>query len=810
MKNISFKTILPYVSAILIFIIVTFAYLSPLLEGQRLKQNDTTVWSGAAKEIMDFRKAHPGEEPLWTGSMFSGMPAYQISMLTPSNSITEFFENLFGLFFLPNPANMIFMYFLGFFILLLVLKVDPWLSIIGALAFGFSSYFFIIIEAGHNTKALAIGYMAPVLAGIILTMRGKYLWGGILTALFMALEIKMNHVQMTYYLFIIILIYVIAELFAKIKEKQLPMFLKAIGVLVIAGALALGTNITNLLTSYEYAKDTIRGQSELTINNQENKTKGLDLDYATSWSYGVSESMTLLIPDFNGGSSSGKLSESSETYKVLKQNGYEEAKKFIKQVPLYWGTQPFTSGPVYAGAIFIFLFVLGLYLVKGAMKWGLLIATILSIMLAWGKNFMPLTEFFFTYFPMYNKFRAVSSILVIAELTIPLLGILAVNEFIKNKKNYEENFKALKYSFFITGGITLIFAVLGTNMFTFSSSSDGQYQFPEWLISALVADRKSMFMMDAWRSFFLILATAALLYAILKDKLKWQYGFLAIGLLVVVDMWMVDKRYFGNENFTSKIKVEKPYTPTDVDELILQDKDPNYRVFNVTVSPFNDASTSYYHKSIGGYHGAKLRRYQDLIEHHISKNNVKVLNMLNTKYFIAPDANKQPQAQRNVAALGNAWFIDNLKVVESPDSEIVSLTNFEPATTAVVDKRFNDYIKDFKPIKDSSSTIKLTSYDANYLTYEANAKKDEFAVFSEIYYDKGWQAYIDSKPVEHIRVNYVLRAMKIPAGQHKIEFKFHPATYYSSEKIGYASSFILLFMVIGMAIKELVVVLRKK
>ena len=809
MKNISFKAILPYVAAIFIFIIVTYAYLSPLLEGKSLKQNDAATWYGAAKEVLDFRQAHPGQEPLWTGSMFSGMPAYQISMQTPSNNIVSFFSSVFGLFFMPSPANMIFMYFLGFFILLMVMKVDPWLAIIGALAFGFSSYFFIIIEAGHNTKALAIGYMAPVLAGIILTLRGKYLWGGILTALFLSLELKMNHVQMTYYLFIIVLIYMIAELIIKIKAKQLPVYFKAIGILLIAAGISVGTNITNLTTSAEYVKETMRGKSELTISNQENKTKGLDLDYATGWSYGIPETMTLLIPNFNGGSSTGKLSESSETYQVLKQNSIPDAKKIIKQMPLYWGTQPFTSGPVYAGAIFIFLFVLGLFLVKGSMKWGLLIATILSIMLAWGKNFMGLTEFFFTYFPGYNKFRTVSSILVIAELCIPLLGILAINEFYKNKKNKVDNLKALKYSFFITGGITLLFALLGTNMFDFTGASDAQYQYPEWLMTALIADRKSMFMIDAWRSFFLIFATAAILWALLKDKLKWQYAFTIIGILVVLDMGFVDKRYLDNDNFTTKAKVDKPYTASDVDEMILQDKDPNYRVFNVTVSPFNDASTSYFHKSIGGYHGAKLRRYQDLIEHQLSKNNVKVLNMLNTRYFIVPDQNKQPQVQRNVAALGNAWFIDNLKIVESPDSEIVALSNFEPATTAVVDKRFNDYLKDVKPTKDSLSTIKLTSYQANDLVYEANAKKDEFAVFSEIYYEKGWQAYIDSKPVQHIRVNYVLRAMKVPAGQHKIEFKFEPATYYNSEKIGYASSIFLLVMLLGMAIKELVVFFKK-
>ncbi|MFZ4399979.1 MAG: YfhO family protein [Bacteroidales bacterium] len=807
MKNINFKKLLPYLAAILIFLIVTLIYVSPLLEGKQLKQGDSVSWTGASKEIIDFRKAHPGEEPLWTNSMFGGMPAYMISILTPSNDIISFFGNAMRLFSLPHPANMIFIYFFGFFILLLVLGVDPWLSIIGALAFGFSSYFFVIIEAGHNTKALTIGYMAPVFAGIILTMKGKYLWGGVLSALFLSLIIKMNHVQMTYYLMILVVIYILFELYNKIKEKQLLMFFKASIVLIFAVILALGSNITSLWTTYEYSKDTIRGKSELT-SNSEVKTKGLDLDYATQWSYGKVETLTLLIPNFYGGSSSGKLGEGSEAYNVLKQNGVPNIKQITNQMPLYWGPQPFTSGPVYAGAIFIFLFVLGLFIVKTPMKWVLLIATALSIMLSWGKNFMPLTQFFFDYFPMYSKFRAVASILVIAELCIPLLGILALNQIITKKVDKAEVLKFGKISLYITGGITLMFALIGSSFFDFRCAADAQLPYPEWLMNAIVADRKSIFTMDAWRSFGFILVSSALIWAFIENKLKKEIVISAFILLVVIDMGFVDWRYFDNSNFTNKKNVEVPFQATEADMLIMEDKDPNYRVYNVTVNSFNDASTSYFHKSVGGYHAAKIRRYQDLIEHQISKNNVKVFNMLNTKYFIAPDQNKQPQAQRNVSALGNAWFVENYKIVENPDSEINALSNFEPATTAIVDKRFIEYVKDIKG-KDSTSTIQLSSYLPNHLTYQANAKKVELAVFSEIYYENGWNAYIDGKLIPYIRVNYVLRAMKIPQGNHKIEFKFEPKAYYMGEKIGFASSFILVLMLLGMITKEIIFFLKK-
>ncbi len=613
---------------------------------------------------------------------------------------------------------------------------------------------------------------------------------------------------MTYYLTILIIIYLVFDFYNKFKEKQLTSFYKAFAILIVAIILAMGSNITTLWTSYEYSKESTRGKSEL--SNTGAKAKLSDLDNATQLSYGIDETFTLLIPNFKGGSSISRLGESSETYAVLKQNKVPNINEITYQMPLYWGTQPFTTGSVYAGAIFVFLFILGLFIVKTPMKWFLLIATVLSIMLSWGKNFMPLTHFFFDYFPMYSKFRAVSSILVIAELCIPLLGILALNQIFTKKTLKADVLKYGKISLYITSGICLFFALAASSIFDFKTASDAQLPYPEWLMNAIIADRKSALIMDALRSLVFILLAAYLIWAFIENKYKKEYIITAFIIIVVVDMWNVDKRYFNNNNFTNKQKNEKLLKATEANMLILEDKDPNYRVLNISVNTFNDASTSYFHKSLGGYSSAKLHRYQDLIERHISKNNVKVFNMLNTKYFIALDQNKRPQAQRNVVALGNAWFVDNYKLVENPDSEINALSNFEPATTAIVDKQFFEYVKDFKQGKDSSSTIELSNYLPNHLTYQANTKKDGLAVFSEIYYANGWNAYIDGKLTPYIRVNYVLRALKIPQGNHKIEFKFEPKSYFTGEKIGFASSVILLLLLLGMTIKEIIVYLKSK
>ena len=809
MKNINFKKLLPFIAAIFIFLTVSFAYLSPLLEGKQLKQAEVNKSIAASKEILDFRKSHPNEEPLWTNSMYGGMPAYSINMQTPSNNIISFLDNLMRLFTLPMPANLIFIYFIGFYILLLVLGINPWISIIGALAFGFSSNFFVIIDAGDYSKAAAIGYMAAVFAGIILLMKGKFLWGGILTALFLALELKMGHIQMTYYLTILILIFLIVDFYTKFKEKQLVLFSKSFAMLILAITLAIGCNITSLLTNNEFSSESTRGKSELT-NKLGHKNKTSDFNNATQLSYGIDETLTLLIPNFKGGSSVSKVSEGSETYQILKQNKVPNIKEITYQMPMYWGSQQFTSGPVYVGAIFVFLFVLGLFIVKTPMKWMLFIATALSIMLSWGRNFMPLTQLFYDYFPMYSKFRAVSSILVIAEICIPLLGILALNQIFTKKTAKASVLKYGKISVLITGGITVFFALASTTLYDFKSAADAQLPYPEWLMNAIILDRKSLLMMDAFQSLIFILLAAYLIWAFIENKHKNEFILTAFILLVVVDLWNVDKRYFDTNSFTAKKNLEKALNPTEANLLILEDKDPNYRVLNLSVNTFNETSTSYFHKSLGGFSTVKLQRFQDLIEQHISKNNVKVLNMLNTKYFIALDKQKQPQVQRNIAALGNAWFVENYKIVENPDAEINALSNFDPVTTAIVDKRFYDYVKDFKLGKDSTSSIQLINYLPNHLTYQANTKKEELAVFSEIYYANGWNAYIDGKQLPYIRVNYILRALKIPQGNHNIEFKFEPKAYYIGEKIGLASSLILLFMLLSILSYEIILAFKKQ
>jgi len=817
MKKFNIKAVLPYVLAIVIFLIITFAYFTPLLEGKRVVQSDIIQFSGMSKEIVDFREK-TGQEPLWTNSMFGGMPAYQISTKYTSNLI-GYLDTVFTLG-LPHPANLLFLYFLGFFILLLVMKVNPWLAITGAIGFAFSSYFFIIIDAGHNSKAHAIGYMAPVIAGIILTMRGKYLWGGIITAIFLSLEIKANHPQITYYLGMIALILGIAELIDSIRLKKFLPFLKSILILVIAALFAVLTNITSLWATYEYGKYTIRGKSELS-SEKADRTSGLDRSYITQWSYGVGETMTLLIPNIYGGASGGKLGPNSELAKALRSNNQPEnvVKYYTGQPipPLYWGSQPGTA-PVYIGAIIFFLFVLGLIIVKGSVKWWLLAATLLSIMLAWGHNFMAFTDFFLSYLPGYNKFRAVTMVLVIAEFTMPLLGILALKEVFDPSNDKKKLFRALQIAFYITGGLCLIF-ILFPGMFLdfigpYDNSYSKQYELPEWFVQAIQVDRKSLLISDALRSFIFILLSGVLLWLVIYQKLKQQYAYLVLIGLILADMFTIDKRYLNNENFTSRSKVENPFTPSAADEQILKDPDPDYRVLNLTVNPFMDATTSYYHKSIGGYHGAKFRRYQELIESGINKDisefsksmntaNIPVLNMLNTKYLILPDNNRQPVAFLNQKALGNAWFVYGYKLVENADAEIKAVNDFKPDSLAIVDKRFAEDMKTYSPGKDTMDFIRLISYVPNQLDYKYNTKNIGLAVFSEIYYSKGWNAYIDGKPAPHFRADYVLRAMVLPAGEHNLVFKFEPDVYLMGEKISLISSLILIITVLSLVVFEI-------
>ena len=808
MKNIDYKKFLPYLVAIVIFLIITLIYFSPLLEGKKILQSDIVNYKGMSKEIVDYR-AKTGQEPLWTNSMFGGMPAYQITVNYKANLI-GYLDKVFTLG-LPHPASLVFLYFLGFFFLLLIMGVDPWLSIAGATAFAFSSFFFIIIDAGHNSQAHAIGYMAPVIAGIVLTMKRKYIWGGIVTAIFLSLEVKANHPQITYYLAIIAFLFGLFQMIQSIRIKEFTPFLKAVGVLLVALVFAVLTNITSLWATWEYGKYTIRGKSELT-SDKSNRTSGLDKDYATQWSYGIGETMTLLIPNFYGGSDQ-KLDINSHTAKALRDNNVPEndiIRGLDQHLPIYWGSQPFTSGPVYVGSIIFFLFVLGLLIVKGPLKWWLLSAAILSIVLAWGHNFMVLTDFFFSYVPGYNKFRAVTMTLVIAEFAMPLLGMLALKEFFDSKKDPKKLMKQLFIAAGATAGIALIFALIPGMFLDFTGTHDAykakRMGIPDFLMEGFLQgireDRQNLLQMDAWRTLIFIVLAGVTMFAILFKKIKKEYAFIALTILILSDMFMVNKRYLNNDSFTSPSRVENPFEPTAADNQILLDKDPNYRVLNLTTDPFNDAGTSYYHKSIGGYHGAKLRRYQELIENQISKNNMAVLNMLNTKYFIISDDNHAPVVKYNPNALGNAWFVKAVMEVGNPDAELNALTGFKPDSVAIVDKRFSEELKAYSPGKDSLDIIKLDEYRPNFLSYHYFSKNNGLAVFSEIYYPKGWNAYVDGQPAQHFRANYVMRAMVLPAGNHKVEFKFEPIVYSIGEKISLISSIILIALVLFLAAFE--------
>lgn len=792
--KIDFKKLIPHGIAIAVFLIITVIYFFPLFQGKGLEQHDIAQWTGMSKELTDFRNKYH-TEPLWTNAMFSGMPAYQISTLYPANLMQYVNDVLF--FFLPSPASYIFLALLSFYILMLVLRFDYRMGIAGAIAFAFSSYNFVIITAGHNSKAHAIALIPLVFAGIIMTYRGRLLFGGALTAIALALELYANHLQITYYLMITIMVMIIAYFIDAVIHKTWMDFIKRSAVLAVAAILGILPNYTSLAATYEYGKYSTRGPSELT---EKKESTGLDKDYAFSYSYGVSETFTLIIPRFHGGASVEPLSETSATYQALVSNGVpmQQAKSFIQNVPLYFGNMLSTSGPPYAGAIVCFLFVAGLFLVKGKEKWWLLAATILSFMLAWGSNFLAFNEFFFYHFPGYNKFRAVSMILTIAQFTMPLLALLALKQIYDGKTAKPEIFKSLKLSFYITGGFCLLFVVLPGLFNDFSSGADEQLKQYGWLIDAIKQDRESALRMDALRSLIFISLAFGVIWFMLKEKLKSTLAVVILAALFIVDLWTVDKRYLNDQHFTSKSKTVKPFEPSQADLQIMQDTTLGYRVMNTTVSAFNDASTSYFHRSIGGYHGAKLKRYQELIENCIAKNNMSVLDMLNTKYFIVSDNEHQPVAQSNPGASGPAWFVDTVKIVANADEELKSLDSFNPKTIAFVDKRFESILKGFKPEHDSTASVKLTSIVSNHLVYETQTALPQFCVFSEIYYDKGWNAYIDGKKSDYVRADYVLRAMVVPAGKHTVEFKFEPEVYATGEKISLAGSLIvLLFFAAG-------------
>lgn len=826
--------------AVGLFVAISIIFFHPLLDGKKeIQQSDISQFKGMSKEIVDFRKDHPGEEPLWTERMFSGMPAFQISVKYPANLI-QYIDKVFKLG-LPHPIGIVMWYFLGFYILLLCLKVNPWVGILGALAYGFSTFFFIVIEAGHNTQAMAISYAAPLLGGVMLTLRGNRILGLAMTTLFTALELYCNHVQITYYYLMILLALVVVEFYNAFREKSIPAFMKNAAVASLGFVLGILPNVTNLWSTYEYGKFTTRGKTELTIkaNRQSNadiKSSGLDKDYATMWSYGKGETFTLLIPDFKGGSSD-QLATSKTAMDAMKDPQMRQAAGAVTVT--YFGEQSFTSGPVYVGSIVCFISLLGFFLIKDRIKWALLIITGISIMLAWGKNMMWFTSLFFDYFPGYNKFRSVTMILVIAEFTLPLLAVLGLERLVElgpaamvaiGKRKIPLK-KVVILSAALLGGFAFFCWLAPDFWNSFRTQQDLnqivsriQRQDPNFdpaqaepILEQAELGRKAIFRSDSIRTFIFIALAFGSLMLFMAKKISREFLFGALSVFTLADMWPVAARFLNSHNYVPKSQTEVPFQKSKVDEMILQDKSLGYRVLNYTRDPFNDASTSYWHNSIGGYHGAKLKRYQELIEFHISNDmdklitdlrkvgvsdsglkvafaKTQVLNMLNTKYFIFSE---ESPPLINPMINGNAWFVRNLKMVPSADSEILALDYINTKETAVLNDKFKEALQGFVPKPDSSASITLTKYQANKLLYQSNCRTPQLAVFSEIYYPKGWVSKIDGKETPCLNADYVLRALVVPEGKHEISFEFLPSVYSSGEKVSLIGSILVLIVSVG-------------
>ena len=830
-----FKKFLPHLVAIIVFYIITIAYFSPIfLDDMALPQGDMLSVEGMTKEVSDFQK-ETGEYSGWMNSMFSGMPTETVYGYENFNIFSKIFI-LFtgGLDY--HSAGVLFAYLIGFYIFMLCIGASPWLAILGALAYSLASYNIIIIEAGHVTKGYAMAYIAPLIGGILLTFRKKYLLGGILTLLFLGLEIGSSHIQITYYAMLAVAVLGISYFFHYLlKEKDMLSFGKAAGVLIIAAGLAILPNLGNLLPTYEYSKDTMRGGSELTIvpdsKANEDKTphgEGLEIDYAYSWSYGKMETFTQLVPNMYGGGHV-ILDKNDETFQKLKQEGYGST-----YLPTYWGDQPFTSGPVYAGAIVVFLFILGLFVVKGPEKWFVVGAIVVSFILAWGRHFEVVNEFLFYNLPFYNKFRTPSMALIIAGVAMPILGMLALKNIFQNEISKDKIWKFTWISGAITAGLCVVVMIFGFTA-SFTGAGDAGYQnqlagagFDEeridTIMNILKDYRKSMLMQDAFRSIVFIGLALGVLWLFLKEKVKNVYYIIGgLALLILIDMWSVDRRYLNTDNFQTVRKVKNHHKKTEVDELILQDKEINYRVLNLAGNTFNESNTSYFHKSIGGYSPAKLRRYQDIIDFYLSPEvlmpkvgaklmaeqsgdslpdpkELNIVNMLNAKYFIMQIGEGRSYPFINKSAFGNAWFVENVTFVENPDQEILALKDANLLETAIVDQRFKNIVTKSNFIKDSTNVIKNTKCVPNRLEYEVKVSNDQLVVFSEVFYDKGgWRAYIDGKEVPHFRANYILRAMIVPAGSHKIEFVYIPFTRIFATKIS-ATSSILVLLIIGGAI----------
>lgn len=801
------KKFWPYILAFVVFTVVACVYMSPVLEGKVIASTDGIQARAAQHEGMAYYE-ETGNRTWWTGSMFSGMPNYQIGggRFTADDWTAPFKKIL--LWGHHNVIAIILIYCLCFFSLLRSMKVDKWLSIVGALAIAFSSYFFIIIGANHHSKTSSLALMSVVAAGFYLIYNGKRKLGVVMTMLCTAAGLY-PHPQMAYYICFIIGFFFLAELVKAAINKTWKAF--GISTLIFGASFIIGagTGTAATFTNLEYADETMRGgHSDLEkVTDGQNKTKGLDLDYATAWSYGIDECMTFLIPDYMGGSSNYNVGKDSDLCKDMIKQGVQKkaAEQFCQSVPTYWGEQPFTAGPVYMGAIICFLFVLGLLLVKGPYKWALLGVTFLSIMLSWGNHWMWFTKLFFDYVPMYNKFRTVSSILVIAEITMPLLGFLGLKQLIEGIKNGTLSKavaqRAVYFSAGVTGGLCLIVAVLGTSFRSLTSPNDVQIfqQLPDWLAEGIIIQRQSMLTGDAWRSLGFIVLAAVLVWFYTPGKMKTSVFAFALGILVLADMWPVNKRYM-NDNMFTKAGYESAFKMQAYEKQILDnDKDPNFRVFNLTASPFNDARTSYRLKSIGGYSAAKLRRYQDLIDQHLSKMHMPVINMLNTKYLIVPDQETGGAvAQFNPDAMGNAWFVDNIVEAETPNEECDMLMTLDLSHEAVVGKDYFQYVSNQTPTVDSLATVSLTKYTPEYIEYEAECSNPGTIVFSEIFYPYGWKAIVDGTPVEHYRANYMLRALNVDSGKHHIRFEFRPDSVSKGNTI--SMTFVILMYLIIAAI----------
>lgn len=795
----SFKKIAPHLVVVLIFIITALLYFSPVLSGKKMFQSDIQQYRGMAKEQMDFRAA-TGEEPYWTDAAFGGMPTYQLGAKYPFNWIKSLDLSIR---FLPRPADYLFLYFIGFYVLLLVLKLDWKYAGLGALAFGLSSYLIIILGVGHNAKAHAIAYMPLVLSGILLTFRKKYIWGFILTTVAMALEIVANHVQMTYYLMLLVLVLGVAYLIDAFRKNELPHFFKSVGILVLAVVLAIGTNAASLMATSEYSAFSTRGKSDLTINpdgTPKTDVGGLDKEYINQYSYGISETLDLFIAGLYGGSNSEPYDKDSAFTEFLLQQGVPPAQveSIFGQFGLYyWGSQPGVSGPAYLGAVVVFLFVLGIFMVKGRLKWWLLGGTILSLLLSFGSNLSWFTDLWIDYFPLYNKFRAVTSIQVIAELCVPVLAVFGLYKILQKTEAKEDKLKALKWTTGITGGLSLIILLFNGSLFSFAGGNDAYYiqNFGMDFISAVKEDRKSLLVNDTLKTLILVLIAAGLIWFYIKQKVSEIQVILVMAILIVFDLVQVDRRYVNTENFMAARLVEQPFQASEADKQILQDTS-RYRVFEQRIG-LNGARTSYFHNSIGGYHGAKPARLQELAEFYLYQGNIQPLNLLNVKYIISQDEEGAEQVQQNPQANGNVWFVQNVKVVPDADAEILALDSLNTLQTAVIQERYaNELPRNIFP-QDSTDNISLVEHQPNYLKYQSSAQEAKLAVFSEVYYPDGWNVYIDGEPSTYFKADYILRAMMVPEGEHTIEFKFEPQVVKTGSTISLASNILLLLIILG-------------